>query len=375
MAMTQAQARRSAESPPPPELARAFRRLTLATIVLALLLVAVGGAVRATDSGLACPTWPGCFTAGDWLPPAGLSVWLEHTHRLVAGVLGIAVAALGVWALVRFRDRPRVVWPAVAAAVLTLAQALLGAVVVLELLQAELVTAHLGTAMAVVACLLYLAVHTTPHPPTAPGRNPTTARRRLGFARGCAVVTGLAFVEILLGGQVTGVGAGLAYPGVPMAEQGLIPPITSASEALHASHRLVAYTLALGVVALAVAAVQQARTRGTDQRLQHRLVATAVLAVALVAAQVALGLANLATELSALSVTPHLVVASWLWTALVTLTLLAYRWAPADVPDRGHAAEHAGELDSARATAAGAEPAGRATGSEAEPGLARQGPR
>ena len=39
------------------------RRAALATVVMAVIIVVTGGAVRLTQSGLGCSTWPKC-TAG-----------------------------------------------------------------------------------------------------------------------------------------------------------------------------------------------------------------------------------------------------------------------------------------------------------------------
>ena len=289
-----------------------FQRLASVTAVLALLLVAVGGAVRATDSGLACPTWPGCFSAGDFLPPAGLNVWLEHSHRLIAGMVGILVAIQAVWAIRRFRHRGWLVWPAVVAAVAVVVQALLGALVVMHLLRAELVTAHLGLGMLVVGCLLLIAVNAR----TAPADGAVGGRR---FARAATAVTALNMAQILVGGHVTGVGAGLAYtrPGAPLWGALDAAPVLTAQHAYNLGHRVLAVLVAAAVMWLIVVA-RRTGQNGWMLRLPR-------IAAWLVVAQMALGVANLASELSFLTVIPHLAVASWIWAALVLTTVQAYR--------------------------------------------------
>lgn len=302
----------------------AFRRFAVATLVASLALVALGGAVRATDSGLACPDWPRCY--GLWVPPADLHVWIEHSHRLVAGAVGIMIAVLLVWALVRHRRR-EVLVPTVAAAVLVNVQAALGALVVLRLLQAELVTAHLGMAMIVVACLVPLAIgYRRPVLPAA-----DRAPRERSFARASAVVAGVCFAQILVGGHVTGINAGLVFTDFPLYGGALFPEITSEREAFHVAHRLLAYVLAGGVAYLwwRVLRLRQAgRISGTWTHAHRWLVRLPVLATALVVVQVGLGIANLRNSASFVTVIPHLAVASWIWTVLVLLTLLAYRHAP-----------------------------------------------
>ena len=93
-----------------------FAKLAVAAAVATFVLIAVGGLVRATDSGLGCPDWPLCF--GDWLPPAELHPWIEHSHRLVAAAfVGPLVAAVGLITVFsrRRHDRPLLAaasWPA-----------------------------------------------------------------------------------------------------------------------------------------------------------------------------------------------------------------------------------------------------------------------
>ena len=300
---------------PPAAPARAgagLGRLATALTVLTLVLIAIGGAVRATDSGLACPTWPGCFSAGDMVPAWQVNVWLEHTHRLVAGILVAGIAALLVGA-VRTRRRALIV-PAAVALVAVLVQAGLGALVVLHLLQAELVTAHLGMGMLVLACLLAVAVEAT-----VPRRAVTAAGR--GLARICGGVAALTYVQILVGGHVTGVGAGLAFVDGPWLGIATFGPLTDQAAAFNVVHRLLAAVLVVAVGVLATAA-RRAGAAGWPRRLSH-------VAGGLLLLQVALGVANLAGGLSALTVVPHLAVASWLWAVLALQTLLVLRGAAA----------------------------------------------
>ena len=73
-----------------------FQRLAAATVATTFLLVVIGVAVRATDSGLACPHWPGCFE-GQFLPglDAGFQVWIEWIHRTVAALIGVLILGHG----------------------------------------------------------------------------------------------------------------------------------------------------------------------------------------------------------------------------------------------------------------------------------------
>ncbi|HSK23988.1 MAG TPA: COX15/CtaA family protein [Egicoccus sp.] len=294
----------------PTDRLRGVRRLAAVTAAGTLVLIAMGGAVRATDSGLACPDWPACY--GKWIPPADVNMWFEHSHRLWAGVIGLAVAWLTAWTLLRFRDRPALWRLSLAALVLVVAQAALGAAVVLLHLRAGLVTSHLGMSLVVVACLIVLTALARPEGATP---SPTAGGERVG--RWAAGVAGLVFLQALLGGQATGRGAAYVYNAVPfwLADQAWTGNVR---EWLHVTHRAGGYLVATTVVAFAVAVHRRARTDATVPAWAPKL---AKLGVALVLAQVGLGLANVLTRAGALSATGHLSVASWLWATFVVMAV------------------------------------------------------
>ena len=83
-----------------------FQKLAAATVLTTILLVTLGVIVRATASGTACPTWPGCFE-GQFLPSPsdGYQVWLEWVHRTVAVIIGFEVIGLGLLAVLDLRSR------------------------------------------------------------------------------------------------------------------------------------------------------------------------------------------------------------------------------------------------------------------------------
>ena len=139
-----------------------FQRLAAATVAAAFVLVVIGVAVRATDSGLACPHWPGCFE-GQFLPglDAGFNVWIEWIHRTVAALIGFLIIAMAALALIDHRDRRSILWPSSAAVLLVGFQAWLGRETVRLGNSGESVTAHLAAAMVLVGLLVYLLVRSS----------------------------------------------------------------------------------------------------------------------------------------------------------------------------------------------------------------------
>jgi heme o synthase len=287
-----------------------FAKLAVAAAVATFVLISVGGLVRATDSGLGCPDWPLCF--GDWIPPADLHAWIEHTHRLIAAVfVGPMVGAIGLITVFshRRRDLP-LLGAAVIAGILVIVQSLLGAAVVLQGLAAELVSAHLAMALIVFAAVIFIADRAAHGPMPAVWVRPGLTR--------LAAVTALAiFAQMVLGSWVTGHHAGLAYADFPLMNGALLPAIVGSEQAAHFAHRLMSLVLVALIVWLLVA-VRRSSDAGLPRRLAHWM-------AVLIVVQVVLGGLNVWSRLSALFVVPHLAVGAALFGLSVWLLLATRR--------------------------------------------------
>ena len=126
------------------------------TAVAAYLLILLGGLVRISGSGMACPDWPLCH--GRLIPPLEGPVLIEYAHRLVAASVSVLVLATAAAAFVVRRSVPLAGGTALAVLGLVAVQIGLGGLTVKMDLTPALVTTHLGVAMLFLAGLLAQAV-------------------------------------------------------------------------------------------------------------------------------------------------------------------------------------------------------------------------
>lgn len=150
------------------------------SFALNVLIIATGGAVRLTGSGLGCTDWPVC-TPGSLIPTPDLGIHgiIEFANRTISGPLLLA-ALLVVFVSWRIRQQRRDLFTiSLVVLVLVILQALVGAFVVWEELAAALVGFHY-TVSVVIVCITaaYLArmVETPGH-------------RELAVPRGFAILT------------------------------------------------------------------------------------------------------------------------------------------------------------------------------------------
>ncbi|MFN2432138.1 MAG: heme A synthase [Gemmatimonadota bacterium] len=302
-----------------------YRRLAWSAVGATVALMALGGVVRVTGSGMGCgDDWPLCH--GRLVPPLDGATLIEYGHRLAALVVSLLVTALGGFALLRLRAERRLRDPALLATALLVLQVLLGAVTVKLGLPPASVVLHLAVAMLLLAVLLTAAIESGESQRATTADTPVALRR---LATGSAA---LGLVTVLAGGLVANLDAGPACQGFPLCNGTLLPEGGSRA-ALHWLHRLLAFSL-LGLLALTGAATLRARPR---PRALARL-AAAALAVGL--AQVALAAAMVLRFLPPGLRAAHMAVGVVLWALLVALHARARR-GPAAVPAAGAASEAA----------------------------------
>jgi heme A synthase len=132
-----------------------FTRLALASAAMAYVTLVLGSYISGTDASLACSGWPLCN--GSLVPGGDSAVGLHFLHRLVAGVLGIMLAALVYVAFEERRRQPLLLALASFTLVAYVAQALIGAANIWTELAAGVVVAHLSFAALLWCTLVAIA--------------------------------------------------------------------------------------------------------------------------------------------------------------------------------------------------------------------------
>jgi len=98
------------------------------TALATLALIGIGGLVTSHGAGMSVPDWPTTYGYNMFLFP--INKWLggifyEHSHRLLASLVGLMTTILAVWLWLKDR-RPWMPWLGVAAFLLVVAQGVLG---------------------------------------------------------------------------------------------------------------------------------------------------------------------------------------------------------------------------------------------------------
>jgi len=327
---------------------RAHLILSALLPVLAFVVIVKGAYVRLSDAGLGCPDWPGCYgrllvpsTADEVTNPAHLEArpletgkaWREMIHRYLASSLGTGILLL---ALLAWRQRARrsPVIPLLLVPLVVL-QGMLGMWTVTWLLKPLAVVAHLLGGFTVLALLWWHWLDT---------RGADRAQSRSGLRTFAALAIAALAVQVFLGGWTSANYAALACTDFPRCHGAWWPQTdfanafvlwrglgvnyefgildTPARTAIHLAHRIGALCVTGVILGLVVAVWRGADARG-------RRIGWCILA--LLAAQVLLGITNVLRGLPLPVAVMHNGTAALLLLALVTL----FRHASAVQPSIG----------------------------------------
>jgi heme a synthase len=305
----------------------ANRRLAawlLACCAIVFAIVVVGGVTRLTHSGLSITEWQPIvgtippLSDADWatafskyqLTPEYLQVnkgmtlpefqrifWWEYFHRLLGRVVGLVFLVPFLWFLVRRKIPPGYGGRLAVIFALGAAQGALGWYMVKSGLVEDprvsqfRLTAHLGLAFLIFAAMFWTALSLLATSRVG-GRGIGTQARRW-----TAAIVLLVFLQVLSGGMVAGIHAGLAYNTFPLMNGAWVPAEILALEpawknffynmaTVQFDHRLLAWILAAAVPLVWWSVVRDPRAPRTARIGAHVL-------LAMLAVQVTLGILTL----------------------------------------------------------------------------------
>lgn len=281
------------------------RRIALINVIVNVIIVLTGGAVRLTDSGMGCASWPNCTPETFFPTPAmGIHSAIEWSNRLFGGVVTVVALAAFIAALLRRPRRKSLVWLTFSVGLGVIVQALIGAVTVGTVLSPYMVSVHFLVSMAVLA--VAYAAWVRAGEPDGEARA-LAAPAVVWLWRSIAAVT---LVTLTAGTVVTGAG--------PRAGDANAPRLAideAAAAQAHADLACLLIGLSVGLVFAAFAAKVGPRTRRA-----------AIVLVVVEAAQGLIGLVQYLTDLPVALVAAHMLGAALLWLAVLAVgTSLRHR--------------------------------------------------
>jgi cytochrome c oxidase assembly protein subunit 15 len=340
------------------------------TALATLALIGIGGLVTSHEAGMSVPDWPTTYGYNMFLFP--INKWLggifyEHSHRLLASLVGLMTTVLAVWLWLKDR-RPWMPWLGVAAFLLVVAQGVLGGLrVTLHMDSLGIYHATIAQLFFVLTCAIALFTSRfwlnlqTGGAGSSPGRSlaepgPQPADGAMGTSRPVdknlrtlvLATTILIFIQLIIAAAMRHQHAGLAISDFPLAHGRLWPdtgaeavaryntqrvlinaenPITAFQIELQMAHRIVA----LAILILTAVCARQAWRRLGKKDPQTKL---ALGWFALILLQVGLGAATIWTNKAADVATAHVLVGALALAVGALWCAIAYRETVAAVHDR-----------------------------------------
>ena len=320
---------------------KVLHRFTVFTACCTFVLIAAGGLVTSTGSGLAVPDWP--LSYGQIMPPMVGGILYEHGHRMIATFVGFLTTIMAVWYWKR-ESRMWVRYLALGALAAVIAQGILGGITVLFLLPTAISVSHATLAQTFFVIVSSLALFTSKWWMES---QPILADDgRVPGLTGLSISLVLAvYIQLILGALMRHTQSGLAIPDFPFAYGQVVPslspeamaqynqfllsndlriaadgPITQSQVLIHFLHR--AWALVVSVLILVVST----RVFKSGEKLSRLKLFAAMLPLFLVL-QITLGALTVLGRKDVLLTTTHVATGAVLlvFSTLLTLHVLRYR--------------------------------------------------
>ena len=320
-----------------------LHRFACALALATLFLVALGGVVTTKGVGMAVPDWP--TTYGENMFLFSYSKWVggvfyEHSHRLVASMVGMLTTVLAIWLWMK-ESRRWLRWLGVAAFCGVVFQGLLGGMRVV--FDKYNLGTELGIFHAVFAQLFFLLVCSvalfTSRWWEGRAGDRMDSVRALAVRRWFAATILLILVQLFFGAAMRHQHAGLAVPDFPLA-YGKVWPATDAASVtrynarrmetageaaitaphivVHMLHRLTGVAVLCAILGCAVLAWRNSSSGSLLRKISG-------LWVAVVLVQVALGILTILSQRKVDVTTAHVAVGALTFALGWMLVLIASR--------------------------------------------------
>jgi heme a synthase len=319
---------------------RWLHRFAFVTAFVTLGLICVGGLVTSHEAGLAVPDWPTTYGYNMFLFPP--SYWVggilyEHSHRLLASLVGFLTTVLAVWLWMK-ESRRWLRWTGIGAFFGVIVQGLLGGLRV-TLFKDEIGIFHALLAQSFLVVVSFIALATSPW-----WNQMVKEERTIQMPANLRVLSlaavGCIFLQLVLGATMRHQHSGLAVPDFPLAYGELWPrtdaafvegvnrnrveserfkAITPTQIRLHMVHRIGAYVSLLVVFVLAGKTCRQLGARSGYARWMIGW-------AALIFGQAALGAFTVLSNKAADVATAHVMTGAVSLVMGCLLTIAAFRF-------------------------------------------------
>ena len=283
--------------------------VALLSLVVSFIQIALGGFVRASESGLGCPDWPLCH--GKIIPPFEFHTLIEYSHRLNGSLLGILVAVLLILCIMRYRRDKQLMLANYAAFTLVVSAGILGGITVITELAWWIRLIHLGIAQFLAACLMYITYKFA-------FDNLSNDYSYLNPIRAWKwkkiLCVSLVFLLIVSGSYMVGIGASSSCSSWPLCKGLSIPD--GMSYQVHMGHRYISVVTLAFVGYISIELMIHAKGNKLIKRVTHS-------ALGLLGIQIILGAVTVWSGFSSHMKVTHLSVATLVWLSVILMSLVA----------------------------------------------------